>query len=119
MLLGSIILMALTATYSYFEVAVVYILISVSFTAISSAVSNELSRMLPKERIGSGMGLFQLLQFFSGAFGVALSGSALVWQQSLSQVRAFDNIIWGLTVIALFSIVSAWLYRKYAAVQAA
>ncbi|AZN43761.1 MFS transporter [Paenibacillus albus] len=119
MLLGSIILMALTATYSYFEVAIVYILISVSFTAISSAVSNELSRMLPKERIGSGMGLFQLLQFFSGAFGVALSGSALVWQQSLPQVRAFDNIIWGLTIVSLFSIVSAWLYRRFAAVKAA
>ncbi|REE89012.1 DHA2 family metal-tetracycline-proton antiporter-like MFS transporter [Paenibacillus taihuensis] len=119
MLLISIILMALTAKYSYFEVAIVYILISVSFTAISSAVSNELSRMLPKERVGSGMGLFQLLQFFSGAFGVALSGSALVWQQSLPQVRAFDNIIWGLTVISMVSIISAWLYRKFAKVQAA
>ncbi|WP_308637661.1 MFS transporter [Paenibacillus silvisoli] len=114
-LLAAVILMAVTATLSYYAIAAVYMMISVSFTAISSAVSNELSRLLPKERVGSGMGLFQLLQFFSGAFGVALSGSALVWQRALPPVRAFDNLIWGLAAVALISIVSALIYRQYTA----
>ncbi|RAP74503.1 MFS transporter [Paenibacillus montanisoli] len=118
LLLLSVILMALMATNSFYAIVVVYMMLSVSFGAITSAVSNELSRLLPKERVGSGMGLFQLLQFFSGAFGVALSGSALVWQRALPPVRAFDNLIWGLAVVALISIVSAFIYRRYTAGRA-
>jgi DHA2 family metal-tetracycline-proton antiporter-like MFS transporter len=118
-LLVSVVLLALTAIHSYYAVAVVYMLTSVSFTAISSAVSNELSRLLPMERIGSGMGLFQLMQFFSGAFGVALSGTALVWQKALPPVRAFDNLLWGMCVISLLAIASALVYRRYTRKRAA
>lgn len=113
LMLLSTVLLALTARYSYYWIAVLYILVSISFTTLSSAVSNELSRQLSKERVGSGMGLFQLLQFFSGAFAVALSGSALVWQKSLPLERAFDNLIWGMAVIALLTIGSSILYRSY------
>ncbi|MFD2613423.1 MFS transporter [Paenibacillus gansuensis] len=114
LLLVSIVLMALTAIYSYYAIAIVYVFTTVSFTALSSAVSNEMSRLLPKEFIGSGMGLFQLLQFFSGAFGVALSGTALVWQHALPQVRAFDNIIWGMVFVAVLTIACVFLYRRHA-----
>lgn len=114
LLLISTVLLALTVIHSYYWLAVIYVLTSVSITAISSAVSNELSRLLPKERIGSGMGLFQLLQFFSGAFAVAISGSALVWQKALSPERAFDNLIWGMAGIAILTIISAFIYRGYA-----
>ncbi|OCT11392.1 tetracycline resistance protein TetA [Paenibacillus pectinilyticus] len=113
LLLASTVLLALTAVYSYYWIAVLYILVSVSFTTLSSAVSNELSRQLAKDRIGSGMGLFQLLQFFSGAFAVALSGSALVWQKSLPLERAFDNLIWGMAVIAFLTIGSSLIYMSY------
>ncbi|WP_127586312.1 MFS transporter [Paenibacillus koleovorans] len=112
LLLVSLILLALTAIHSYYAIAAIYILTSVSFTAISSAVQNEMSRLLPKELVGSGMGLFQLLQFFSGAFGVALIGSALVWQSSLSVGRMYDNLLWGLAVIAILTIISAVVYGR-------
>ncbi|NOU89710.1 MFS transporter [Paenibacillus sp. LMG 31460] len=114
LLLVSTVLLALTAVHSFYGLAVVYILTSISITSISSAVSNELSRQLTKERIGSGMGLFQLLQFFSGAFAVAISGSALVLQKSLPTERAFDNLIWGMVGIAILTIVFAFIYRGYA-----
>lgn len=114
LMLLSTVLLALTASYSYYWIAALYILVSISFTTLSSAVSNELSRQLTTDRIGSGMGLFQLLQFFSGAFAVALSGSALVWQKSLPLERAFDNLIWGMAVVALLTIGSSILYRNYA-----
>nr|WP_268633689.1 MFS transporter [Paenibacillus alginolyticus] len=114
LLLFSTVLLALTAVHSFYGLAAVYILTSISITSISSAVSNELSRQLTKERIGSGMGLFQLLQFFSGAFAVAISGSALVWQKSLPTERAFDNLIWGMVGIAILTIVFAFIYRGYA-----
>ena len=112
LMLLSTVLLALTARYSYYWIAALS-LVSISFTTLSSAVSNELSRQLAKERVGSGMGLFQLLQFFSGAFAVALSGSALVWQKSLPLERAFDNLIWGMAAIALLTIGSSILYRSY------
>lgn len=114
LMLLSTVLLALTARYSYYWIAALYILVSISFTTLSSAVSNELSRQLPKERIGSGMGLFQLLQFFSGAFAVALSGSALVWQKNLRLEQAFDNLIWGMAVIAVLAIGCSLIYLSYA-----
>lgn len=117
LMLLSTVLLALTASYSSYWIAALYILVSISFTTLSSAVSNELSRQLTTDRIGSGMGLFQLLQFFSGAFAVALSGSALVWQKSLPLTRAFDNLIWGMAVIAFLTIASSILYRNYAKKQ--
>ncbi|SDX50178.1 MFS transporter [Paenibacillus sp. CF384] len=113
MLLLSVILLALFATHSYYALGAIFILTSISFTAISSSVSNEMSRLLPKELVGSGMGLFQLMQFISGGFSVALSASALAWQRDLPQVRAFDNLIWGMVVVALLSIASAVVYRWY------
>ncbi|MFD2615602.1 MFS transporter [Paenibacillus gansuensis] len=113
LLLVSIVCLALTSIYSYYAIAFIYVFTSISFTAISSAVSNEMSRLLPKEHIGSGMGLFQLLQFFSGAFGVALSGTALVWQHALPEVHAFGNIIWGMTLAAILAITCVFMYRKY------
>ncbi|MNW65449.1 hypothetical protein D3C74_438330 [compost metagenome] len=58
------------------------------------------------------MGLFQLLQFFSGAFGVAMAASALEWQHGLSLSTAYSNIYWGLSVAAIIAIVSAFAYHR-------
>lgn len=118
LLLVSVVLLALTAVESFYALAAIYILLSVSFTAISSAVSNELSRVLPKESVGSGMGLFQLLQFFSGAFAVTISGSALVWQKALPDIRSYDNLIWGMCVVAVLAIISSIMYRRWVALSA-
>ncbi|MNI56474.1 hypothetical protein D3C73_1114800 [compost metagenome] len=90
----------------------VYMIMSLAFTVLSSSVSNEISRILPSSQIGSGMGLFQLLQFFSGAFSVAMAASALEWQRGLPLSSAYSNIYWGLSVAAVISIVSALTYRR-------
>lgn len=112
LVLSSTVLFALFAGTSYLAVAFINVLLSVGFTILSSSVSNEISRILKPQQIGSGMGLFQLLQFFSGAFGVAASASALTWQKSLSLVTAYGNIYWGLTLLALASILCAVLYTR-------
>jgi MFS transporter, DHA2 family, metal-tetracycline-proton antiporter len=77
-----------------------------------SAVSNEMSRLLPPERLGSGMGLFQMMQFFAGAFGIALSGTAIAWQHGLSAGRTFNNILWGIVGLSLLGIVSSVIYLR-------
>lgn len=112
LVLAATVLFALFAGKSWVAVMLVYMIMSLSFTVLSSSVSNEISRILPASQIGSGMGLFQLLQFFSGAFSVAMAASALEWQRSLPLQAAYSNIYWGLSVAAIIAIGSAFIYLR-------
>lgn len=112
LVLAATVLFALFAGKSWVAVMLVYMIMSLSFTVLSSSVSNEISRILPASQIGSGMGLFQLLQFFSGAFSVAMAASALEWQRSLPLQAAYSNIYWGLSIAAIVAIGSAFIYLR-------
>lgn len=112
LLLASVLLFAWLSGTSYIAIMLIYMLLSVGFTFMTSSISNEMSRILDKSQIGSGMGLFQLLQFFSGAFGVAMTASALTWQKELPLASAFSNIYWVLSVVVLLSIGCAYMYLK-------
>lgn len=105
-------LLALFARDGYVYLALAYVCVSVAFTFITSSVSNEMSRLLVPAEIGSGLGLFQLLQFFSGAFGVALSATALIWQRDLMPADSYSNIYFGMTAIVVMSAASAHLYLQ-------
>lgn len=89
-----------------------YLLFSPSLSAVTSSLSNEVSRILPKHLIGSGMGLTQLSQYLGGSFAVAVCGILLVWQQQLSPTLAFKNIYLLLFVIMIGSLGMLALYRK-------
>lgn len=115
---AAVTLFALFIGTSYTAIMLIYMLLSTGFTFLNSSISNEMSRLLQPEEIGSGLGLFQLLQFFSGAFGVAASASALSWQKSLSIQTAYSNIYWGLAVIVLLAVFCASVYRRLASRQA-
>lgn len=110
--------LAFSAVHSYWAILIIYMLLSVSFSALTSSVSNEMSRLLPQKEIGAGMGLFQLAQFFSGALTAALIGSAIVWQAQLAKSEAFNHILWGMSVIVLCTVVSSLLYTRSAARKA-
>ncbi|MDI4643334.1 MFS transporter [Cohnella hashimotonis] len=112
LILLSVVLFALLSGTSYVSILLIYMLLSLGFTFMTSSISNEMSRLLPASQIGSGMGLFQLLQFVSGAFGVALSASAIDWQKRLPLREAYSNIYWGLAVVVLLSIGCAYLYLR-------
>ncbi|WP_338552481.1 MFS transporter [Paenibacillus sp. KS-LC4] len=111
--------LAFSAVHSYWAILGIYMLLSVSFSALTSSVSNEMSVLLPQKEIGSGMGLFQLAQFFSGALTAALIGSAIVWQAQLAKSEAFNHILWGMSLIVLGTVVSSLLYTRSAARKAA
>lgn len=119
LVLASVLLFALFAGSSYVAIIFIYMLLSVGFTFLTSSISNEMSRIVQPSQIGSGLGLFQLLQFFSGAFGVATTASALSWQKNLPLKAAYGNIYWGLTMIVLASIVCAYLYGQRRTTQVA
>lgn len=112
LVLTATVLFAFFAGRSWIAVMLIYMIMSLAFTTLSSSVSNEISRILPSSQIGSGMGLFQLLQFFSGAFSVAMAASALEWQRGLPLWAAYSNIYWGLSIAAMLAIISAIVYRK-------
>ncbi|KAA1188084.1 MFS transporter [Paenibacillus sp. B2(2019)] len=112
LVLTATVLFAFFAGRSWIAVMLIYMIMSLAFTTLSSSVSNEISRILPSSQIGSGMGLFQLLQFFSGAFSVAMAASALEWQRGLPLSTAYSNIYWGLSIAAILAIISAIVYRR-------
>jgi len=113
-LLASVVLFALFEGVSFYAILFIYMIMSTSFTILTSSISNEMSRLLPAAQIGSGLGLYQLLQFFSGAFGVAMSASALVWQKDLTLTHAYSNIYWGLTVVVILGIICGIGYVRSA-----
>ncbi|SEU01903.1 MFS transporter [Paenibacillus sp. NFR01] len=106
------VLFAVFTSRSWLGILFVNMAMSLSFSMLSSSVSNEISRLLPDPQIGSGIGLFQLLQFFSGAFSVALAASAMKWQSGLPLAAAYTNIYWGLSMAAVIAILSAFIYRR-------
>ncbi|TYP76595.1 MFS transporter [Paenibacillus methanolicus] len=112
LMLASVVLFALFAARSYWAVLFIYMIMSVGFTFLSSSVSNELSRLLPGSQVGSGLGLFQLLQFFSGAFGIAATATALEWQHARALASAYSSIFWGMVLIVLLAIVCGFFYTR-------
>jgi DHA2 family metal-tetracycline-proton antiporter-like MFS transporter len=102
-LLISTILFAWLSTVSPYWILFIYMFTSIGFSALTSSISNEVTRILTYEEIGAGMGMIQLIQFFGGAFGVTLTGIALTLQNGLTAKLTYFNIYVGLTVLLLTS----------------
>ncbi len=112
LLLAASTLFALFTGVSASIILSVYIVMSIGYSALNASVSNELSRILPVQHVGAGLGLFQLLQFISGAFSVAISGMALASQSAQPLDRAFSHIFMGMAVLGLLALTASWLYRS-------
>ncbi|MEW9699185.1 MFS transporter [Paenibacillus sp. SI8] len=110
MLIGAV-LFAFFNSISPYAILCIYVPLSLGVTMLSTCLSNEMSRILPKGQIGAGMGLSQLIQFVGGAFGVALTGKSIAWQKSLPLPDVFANIYWGAAVLLLLSVISYYVYR--------
>ncbi|NEW06257.1 MFS transporter [Paenibacillus sp. SYP-B3998] len=110
MLVGAILFACFSHTSPY-TILCIYIPLSIGATMLTTSLSNEMSRILPREQIGAGMGLSQLIQFVGGAFGVALSGKSIVWQKSIPLAEAYSHIFWGAAGILLLAVLSYYLYR--------
>lgn len=112
-MLSATVLFAIFGSLSFWAIAAIYSLMSLAFTFLTSSVSNEMSRILHPTQIGSGMGLFQLLQFFSGAFGVAATATTLAfYPKSVDEGNAYSVVFWGMSVVTVASIVFAFYYLK-------
>jgi DHA2 family metal-tetracycline-proton antiporter-like MFS transporter len=110
-LLLATVLYALLSGTSPYAFLFIYMLMSISVSAMTTSVSNEMSRILERDLIGAGMGMAQLTQFFGGAIGVALTGIALVRQKSLPLSVGYSNIFWGMSAMV---VISLFVYIRYA-----
>ncbi|GFN32967.1 MFS transporter [Paenibacillus xylaniclasticus] len=118
LLLGHIVLAVVLAVFSFaIEVSPLiilcgYLCFSPSFSATLSALNNETTRILPKQWIGSGMGLTQLIQFFGGSVSVAVIGMILALEKDMPLGLAYENVYRILLAVCLLSLAIVVWYIK-------
>ncbi|MGG1679451.1 MFS transporter [Neobacillus sp. NRS-1170] len=113
-LLSATILFALLTALNPYFILLTYMFASVGFTAISSSISNEITRILPLTQIGSGIGIVQLMQFFGAGLGVTVSGLLLTLQEGVSSENIYRNIYIGYSFVIMVSVFMYGLYYRKA-----
>ncbi|MCT8137088.1 MFS transporter [Anaerobacillus sp. CMMVII] len=103
------VLFTLTASIAPIFILFTYMFMSTGFSALTSSISNEYTRILAVEEIGSGIGMAQLIQFFGGAFGVTMTGILLTW---FSSEVGYQNSFFVLVALSLSSICVFVFYFK-------
>lgn len=111
-LLIATILFAFLSTLTPYFILATYMFASVGFTALSTSISNEITRILPKDQIGSGIGIVQLIQFFGGGLGVTISGLLLAFQESLSLEIIYRNIYICFSFVIVIAVLIYGLYYR-------
>jgi MFS transporter, DHA2 family, metal-tetracycline-proton antiporter len=109
LLIASILFAWLSAANPYF-ILFIYMIASVGFTAISSSISNEITRILPITQIGSGIGIAQLTQFFGAGLGVTISGLLITIQEGLSLEMVYRTIF---ICFSIVTIMASFIYGSY------
>jgi MFS transporter, DHA2 family, metal-tetracycline-proton antiporter len=120
LLIGHVTLVIVLAIYSWEAVVspVVilcgYLFFSPALSATLSSLNNETSHRLSANKIGAGMGLMQLIQFFGGSISVAVCGLLLEAQSAIPLTQAFRHVYELLLAICLCSILLLLSYRRSA-----
>jgi MFS transporter, DHA2 family, metal-tetracycline-proton antiporter len=113
-LLIAAILFALLSTLNPYFILSIYMFASVGFTALSTSISNEITRILPMPQIGSGIAIAQLIQFFGGGLGVTISGILLTHKESLPPEIVYRNIYVCFSSVILMAVLIYTLYYRSA-----
>lgn len=108
----AVVLFAFFSTKSPYFILLSYIFMSPGFSALTSSVSNEVTRILPLEKIGSGMGLTQLTQFIGGGFGVTITGLLISMQADFSYEVMYRNIYFFFLLLIMLSVIVFRLYSR-------
>lgn len=111
-------LLSFVAGLSPYLILVFLVLANLGQTFTQIAMSNTISRTLPKEQAGIGMGLFQMFNFIAGATSTTILGKVLDLGSTSLQLNPlaiskqgliYSNIFVVLTVLLL---VNVWLYYR-------
>ncbi|MBE0339734.1 MFS transporter [Paenibacillus sp. 23TSA30-6] len=88
-MLLAVITITMTFHFSPYMLLASYVLFSISYNAIASSLQNEVTNVLPKSQISSGIGLFQLTQFFGGSVATTILGLMISMQHNKPITYAF------------------------------
>ncbi|MBX0358040.1 MFS transporter [Halobacillus sp. Nhm2S1] len=95
---------------SPYMIMIAYMFTSFGFSSLSSSSTNEVSRILPKEQIGAGIGLKQQMQFIGSATGSVLAGILLEFSSQPYSASNFILPFGSLIVLMTASIIVLCLY---------
>lgn len=112
LLFGATIAFSLFATIHFSYILIIYMFASIGFTAASSAVSNEITIILPEELIGSGIAVSQLFQFFGGGLGATVSGLMLTFQHMDIGANIYQLIFGIYACIIFIAIIIYYFYNR-------
>ncbi len=115
--MATILAMTVLLPLSPYVILFAYMLFAPSLSTVTSTISNEVSQILPKDMIGAGMGLLQLVQFLGGSFAVALCGLLLAWEKDLPLQIAYQVVYFLLFLVLVEAFVTVLRYRKTRNVQ--
>ncbi|MBE0342656.1 MFS transporter, partial [Paenibacillus sp. 28ISP30-2] len=88
-MLLAVITITMTFHFSPYMLLAGYVLFSISYNAIASSLQNEVTNVLSKSQISSGIGLFQLTQFFGGSVATTILGLMISMQHNKPITYAF------------------------------
>ena len=109
LLWGHVLLAGVAAVFAVFTsvsplvILIGYLFFSPAFSATLSALNNEVSRILPDEYIGSGMGMMQLAQFMGGSLSVAICGILISFHVNVSVIHEYGFVYLCLLVLIMCS----------------
>ncbi|KGX90665.1 MFS transporter [Pontibacillus marinus] len=89
-----------------------YMFTSFGFSSLSSSSTNEVSRILPDELIGSGIGFKQLIQFVGSATGPVIAGIFLELAGRSYSVESFQWTFLFITGLMTLSCVIFFIYSR-------
>jgi MFS transporter, DHA2 family, metal-tetracycline-proton antiporter len=107
-------LFAWFSTVNPYFILFIYMFASIGFTALSTSVSNEITRILPLDQIGSGIGVLQLMQFFGAGLGVTITALLMTLQESLALDMVYRNIFISFSFVIILTGIVFWFYRSRA-----
>ncbi|KIL52821.1 MFS transporter [Jeotgalibacillus campisalis] len=114
LLLISALIFTFLSPYSVYMIMIGYMFTSFGFSSLSSSTTNEISRILPKDQVATGIGMKQLSQFVGSASGAVLGTTILEWRNATYSVASFQWAYASLIILMTLSTVLFFIYRKRA-----
>ncbi|WJV31484.1 MFS transporter [Rossellomorea sp. AcN35-11] len=112
LLIISTIIFYFLSPQSEYMIMLAYMFTSFGFSSLSSSTTNEVSRVMSKELIASGIGMKQLTHFVGSASGSVLGGIIVEMGGADFAVHSFQHTFLVLIGIMLLSLFLLCLYKK-------
>ncbi|HZG55579.1 MFS transporter [Paenibacillus sp.] len=117
LVLAGLVLLSSASGHAAWLVSVSLAFITVGFSFMQASITNHISRLLPREMVGIGMGTFTLINFLSGSVSGAVMMKALDesagWNAfnplALDAASGFSNVF---LAMALLVVLNLWLVHR-------